>query len=80
MEAAQTDCGALFHPKDVRYTILDWDNSSFSKCRYELVANETVSVYKELLAAEGWSNKSEFLVKDFNRIPVKVSGPSVLSI
>ncbi len=40
---------------------------------YELVATETVAAYKEMLAAEDWENRTDFLVKDFNRIPVKVS-------
>ena len=40
--------------------------------RFELVAAETVSAYKEMMIDEGWDQKSDFVIKGFNRIPVKV--------
>lgn len=42
--------------------------------RYQMVAEETATIYREMLSAEGWTQNAEndFIIDHFNRIPQKV--------
>jgi hypothetical protein len=41
--------------------------------RYSLVWQETIATYKEMVSAEGWDVKAEFIIPEINKLPVQVS-------
>lgn len=47
--------------------------SAFTPTMYSLVLDETISVYREMVSAEGWLDQKEVVVDNFNRLPVKVT-------
>ncbi|CAL1711138.1 unnamed protein product [Somion occarium] len=44
-------------------------NPAFSRETYSMVVKETCSLYREIVNDEGWSEKTDFVIDGFNRIP-----------
>ena len=53
--------------------------TTYASARYVMVNEETASFYHEMVAAEGWDRKTEFIVDKFNDIPQKVRETNALS-
>ena len=59
--------------------MVDMRVMTYISARYVMVNEETVSFYHEMVAAEGWDRKTEFIVDKFNDIHQKVRETNALS-
>ena len=85
MEASQTNYGPSFQHQIVSFPTkkllcpcepgsLASFLATSASARYSTLVDQTISIYREMVEVEGWKGQSKATVKNFRRLPVRVSG------